>query len=489
MFHVTAHQQLTFMKKLLVVLTLVLTLTPSRAQVQTFSAPGVDTVLTGQWTATVMGSLGQFIRVVLDVTRYTDGPCDAYFSIPLRGRIQNRFSSVSCDGATFMAASDTLGFRFEGTIRDESVLEGTWTDNRTSAWVQFRKLRPVQRTQEPGPNPGYAIHHFDVVNRDGGARFGATLTAPDTTGRWPLIVFISDRGRHDRNASEESGHKPFLVLAHMVTTQGYATVRFDDRHLNLTDDAQEPTTTDVADDVLHVIKRLTRFPWVDTSNIILIGHGEGGIAASLVGTLRPDVRGIVCAATPAADGEDLLLSQIRAFDKLMRIHDSTTTFTQSIVRAWLDIIESDPDDAGVTIRIGAYMDSVMQKASPAELNNPVITPFRRTSWPTYVRSVLIPWLRSYDNLEPEDLLKICRIPTLALLAAQDRFVPCEINETAWKTIAESRSNVTVITIPNVDHRFRPCTTCLPEETEMAAETVAPTAIDSLLLWIRQRTAN
>ncbi|HCN06158.1 MAG TPA: hypothetical protein DIS79_11120 [Bacteroidetes bacterium] len=98
-------------------------------------------------------------------------------------------------------------------------------------------------------------------------------------------------------------------------------------------------------------------------------------------------------------------------------------------------------------------------------------------------------MRSYDNLEPEDLLKICRIPTLALLAAQDRFVPCEINETAWKTIAESRSNVTVITIPNVDHRFRPCTTCLPEETEMAAETVAPTAIDSLLLWIRQRTAN
>lgn len=489
MFHVTAHIHLTFMKKLFVILTLVFILTPFKAHTQTFSAPGVDTVLTGQWTATVMGSLGQFIRVVLDVTRYTDGPCDAYFSIPLRGRIQNRFTSVTCEEAKFMATSDTLGFRFEGTVRDESILEGTWTDNRTSAWVQFRKLRPVERTQEPGPSPGYTVHHFDVVNRDGGARFGATLTAPDTTRKWPLVVFISDRGRHDRNAAEESGHKPFLVLAHMLTMQGFATVRFDDRHLNLAEGAQEPTTTDVADDVLHVIGRLPRFPWVDTSKIVLLGHGEGGIAASLVGTLRPSIRGIICAATPAADGEDVLLSQIRAFDKLMRIHDSATTFTQTIVRTWLDFVEADPDDAGVTIRIGAYMDSVMQKASESELTNPVITPFRRTTWPTYVRSVLIPWLRSYDNLEPEDLLKICRIPTLALLAAQDRLVPCDINVSAWKAIADSRSNVELITIPNADHRFRPCTTCLPEETEMAAETVAPAAIDSLLVWIRQRTAN
>lgn len=489
MFQVPTYPSLPTMKKLLVILAIVASVAPSKAQTDVLSAPGIDTVMTGQWTATVMGALGQFVRVILDVTRYEDGPCDAYFSIPFRGRVQNRFSSVSCDGPRFAAHSDTLGFHFEGQIRDTSLLEGTWTDNRSSSWVQFRKIRAVRRIQEPDTTPGYAIHNFDVVNRDAGSRFGATLTAPDTTGTWPVIILLSDRGRQDRNASEESGHKPFLVLAHMLTTQGFATARFDDRHLTHAEDALEPTPTDVADDVLHVITRLARFPWVDTSKIILIGHGEGGIAASLLGTLRPDIRGIVCAATPAADGEDVLLSQISAFDNLMRIHDSTTTFTKTIVRKWLDFVESDPDDAGVTIRMGAYMDSVMQKATQDQLHNPAVSPFRRASWPTYARTVLIPWLRSYDNLEPEELLKICRTPTLALLAANDRNVPCSVNEAAWKAIAEARTNVEVITIPDVDHRFRPCTTCLPEETEMAAETFSPAAIESLLQWVRQRTAN
>ncbi|RPI68291.1 MAG: hypothetical protein EHM43_05300, partial [Ignavibacteriae bacterium] len=219
------------MRYVVVIVMIVLTAPLLRAQFSTIQGSAtMDTLISGNWRGTVVSAQGLRFELLLRVTAYKDGPCEVLFDIIDQQQFGRRFSWCSIQNGHVLLNIDSSNSSFEGMlIPSELSIVGTWRQARTTAPVRFRKIVPMVRPQEPQGSKAYAEQSFTAINRAGGVTLGGTLVTPTGSGPFPLFVFASDRGHQDRNATDPSGHRPFLVLAHYFAEQGWASLRLDDR--------------------------------------------------------------------------------------------------------------------------------------------------------------------------------------------------------------------------------------------------------------------
>ena len=119
-------------------------------------------------------------------------------------------------------------------------------------------------------------------------------------------MLITGSGPQNRD-EEILGHRPFLVLSDYLTRQGIAVLRVDDRGMGgSTGNFSQATTEDFAGDVLSGVEYLKSRKEIDSNQIGLIGHSEGGLIAPIVAVKSPDVAFIVMMAAPGLTGEEIL---------------------------------------------------------------------------------------------------------------------------------------------------------------------------------------
>ena len=87
-------------------------------------------------------------------------------------------------------------------------------------------LRLPPQAQEPKPPFPYRIE--DVTYPGQGVDIAGTLTRPEGPGPFTAVVLLTGSGAQNRD-EELFGHKPFLLLADVLTRAGYAVLRVDDR--------------------------------------------------------------------------------------------------------------------------------------------------------------------------------------------------------------------------------------------------------------------
>lgn len=466
---------------------------PSRMGAQTIVVPfeqQLDSSLSGSYSGDIFLSTGARSRVIVHIVSYINGPCDATWDAPNFGWIGSRFSTVSCVDGKILLQSDSGDVAVEVTHDPvQRQLVGSWVQRKTNSPVTLRKLYEATRIQEPGETPPYVAESFRIPNRPAGVVVGGELTYPDTLGRYPLVILAGDRGQTDRVARGKHGHALYLVLASLFAQRNIATIRIDDRGTGQTTGfGNELSIDDEASDISAVLEAMWIHPRIDTSRIVIVGHGEGGLAAAIVARRYPNrVRRIALMATPMLSGKETLVEQIKARELSRGTDAELVGVASGLVAAWCDVAlaSTNTDDQSITPRLLSIADSVLMNRPDVALRYPMVRQLQRPGRELYMQSTLIPWLRSYLWYSPMDYLAVPR-PTLALFAERDIEVPGEVHAAAFRALGQRRSTVSDWLwelVPQTNHMFQPCDDCTDDEMARTSETIRSEVVVRLATWV------
>ncbi len=149
----------------------------------------------------------------------------------------------------------------------------------------------------------------EVVFTNGDTRLAGTLTLPDKRGGHPAIVMKAGSGPLNRD-EEYLGFKPFKIIADHFTRQGIATLRYDSRGVGgSTGNVWLSTFPDFANDVMAAIDCLQNRSEINSSQIGVCGHSEGGFVAPLCASNSDDVAFIILISGGGVSGEKGILAQ------------------------------------------------------------------------------------------------------------------------------------------------------------------------------------
>ncbi|KIG17282.1 Hydrolase, alpha/beta fold family protein [Enhygromyxa salina] len=142
-------------------------------------------------------------------------------------------------------------------------------------------------------------------------------------GARPAVLFVGGAGPQDRRGIVP--HSPVDIGSHelqdLLAAAGFAVLRVDDRGVGQSGIGDDPNPGFAAliDDARRALAALAGLPQVDPSRIIIIGHGEGALVASILaaeGTRargrKRAVAGLVLLAAPARNLRELVYDEIRA---------------------------------------------------------------------------------------------------------------------------------------------------------------------------------
>ncbi|MFO0726756.1 MAG: alpha/beta fold hydrolase [Myxococcota bacterium] len=146
--------------------------------------------------------------------------------------------------------------------------------------------------------------------RDG--TLAGALSVPEGGGKpAPLVIFISDRGEHDRSGFLGTlDYGTWEIFDHLAD-HGVAVLRLDDRGTGAsvtTLEEKDISASVLANDARTAIDSLARNPAIDPDRIFLMGHGFGGwIAMSIAPKVH--LAGLILMSTPSRGLSELLGSE------------------------------------------------------------------------------------------------------------------------------------------------------------------------------------
>lgn len=144
----------------------------------------------------------------------------------------------------------------------------------------------------------------------GNVSIGATVSCPDDGRKYPAVVLIMGTGKTDRDGNEK-GFKTDLYknFAGMFSEYGFVSVRYDKRGTFKTKgDFNTAGLNDLVDDAVSVIRYTKSLPYVDEARVIVCGHSEGAMIATLFSP-KEDTAGLLLLGGAATCMKDALLYQ------------------------------------------------------------------------------------------------------------------------------------------------------------------------------------
>ena len=311
-----------------------------------------------------------------------------------------------------------------------------------------------------------------------------TLAIPSKDGIFPAVVLISGNGEHNRN--EEFGKfKPFLDISNYLTKQGIAVLRYDKRGVEeSTGNYDSANSFDFANDVTSAINYLLTREEINSNEIGLIGHSEGGLIAPIVASQSSNVAFIVSLAGPSLSGDKILLSQQKAIALAKGTDKSEVKKNQKLNRDAFEIVKLYKDKDTLRKRMNEYIEKISLN-DPDKPENMTYDEYVNTQ----VNGILRPWMVNFLRFNPEKYIEQVQVPVLALNGTKDLQVLASENLPEWKRILESSGNkaVTIKELQNLNHLFQTCDTGLPDEYEKLNESFSDLAMNEISKWIKKQT--
>lgn len=445
--------------------------------------PHYDSTASGEYSGSVISNRGLRFLLIVHLRVSGDGTVQATYDVPDQQAYGLRFTSASITNSRLQLVNDSAGAYFEGLFDPHNgTIAGTWTERLSLSPLTLRKTVAPKRFQQSVEGLNYVAQQI-VVN-DSSHAFGrtGTLILPDTVRRWPLFILISDHGYQDQDATDQTGHKPFLVMAQMLARRQWASLRCEDRKDEAEYDDHDSRTAHAAE-MIGLIKQIRDNENIDTSRIFIIGHGEGGLVGALVSKLSPGlVRGVIYAATPAVPGMDLLPEMVASSERLYGTDDEVITVVVQMLRLWLDVVASVKDRRKASQRIAVLADSVIKEHEDVITKFPLAARLMNPDRDVYINQTLYPWLYSYADLNPMPILSEIPVPFLALLAERDVHVPSKLNLSAWQSVPRTDPRSDVRLVVGVNHNFQSCEDCTLEEASTNPETIKIEVLWDIVEW-------
>ena len=452
------------------------------------------------WNGTMQAG---FQKLVMQFRIYSDST----------GKLTAFMDSVSQKAGGFKAEVETAGnnlildvgslkSKFAGEKNaDGTELIGKWTQGATYELKMKRVELPAdsksfspKRPQTPsGPFP-YDSIDVTFKNKTAKIDLSGTLTYPKSSKPMAVAILISGSGPQDRDETL-LGHKPFAVLADFLTREGVAVLRYDDRGVGKsTGDFNTATSKDFSSDVEAAIDFLKMESKIDPNQIGLIGHSEGGLIAPGVAAKRSEVAWVVLMAGTGVNGKEILFSQGQLIvaanggdAKALR----TQKTIQEVAFEQVKNLAPGADTSEVVEECAAKV--IAQIASAGDVPEGLEGEGFKSAMLDAARGVLqtvnTPWMRYFLTYEPGPALEKTMCPVLAINGDKDLQVDSKLNLPMIEQalLKSGNKDVSIQTLPGLNHLFQTCSTGSPSEYETIEETLSPLFLKAVGNWIKQHT--
>ena len=449
-----------------------------------------DPSISGPWHGEIelpsqMGKLQVMIEL-----RQEDGTWKGDIDIPAQGAKDLPLDGITVDGSKvkFSIAGIPGAPTFDGTLADGEI-RGTFSQGGAS--MPFRLERgaaeaeALHRPQEPKPPFPYTAEEVAYANGD--AKLAGTLTIPAGPGPFPAVLLITGSGAQDRDESI-AGHKPFLVLADHLSRNGIAVLRVDDRGVDgSSGGGAGATTADLAQDALAGVRFLKQHAKIAPERIGLIGHSEGGLVAPLAASQSPDVAFIVLLAGTGVPGREVLARQLEAIARTGGLPEDRIKIEVDRQQRLIRALETGKDPAALEASLREAAKANVAAMSEEEVK---MGGGAKAMIEGQVKALGDPWLRYFVNYDPRPALRKVKVPVLALNGTLDlQVIPDQNLPEIEKALKEAGNpDVTLRTLPGLNHLFQPAKTGSPGEYAMIETTLDPSVLDLVTRWIQERFA-
>ncbi|MGX5654492.1 alpha/beta hydrolase family protein [Geodermatophilus nigrescens] len=287
-----------------------------------------------------------------------------------------------------------------------------------------------------------------------------TLTLPGTAGPAPAVLLAPGSGPLDR----DSDHRRMRFgvtrdLAHALDAAGLASLRYDKRGVGGSPgDWRRAGFTDNADDLLRALDTLAARPEVDGSRIVLAGHSEGALLATMAaGTAGARVAGVVLLAGSATPGDALLRWQARQIAPTL----------PAPVRGLLRLLRTDLER-----KVAANHERIRATTGDVARIGGVRLNAR--------------WHREFLAYDPRGDLARIPVPVLAVTGGKDLQVPAADLDTIAATVA---GPATTLRPPDLTHTLRrqPGPASLRAYRRELRQPVDRAVLDAVTSWCRAVT--
>lgn len=427
------------------------------------------------------------LRVIFKIMKNTDGSLTATMDSPDQGAKDIPVDQVTFKDNVVCLEAKMIGLVYEGQLSSDGLkISGTFKQGPTELPLNLERDYIYIATKPQEPKKPYPYNEVEVsyMNEEDGVKLAGTLTIPQGEGPFTAVLLITGSGAQDRDESL-LGHKPFLILADYLTRQGIAVLRVDDRGIGGTNgDFLNSTSADFAKDVFAGVEFLKSRQDVDSSQIGLIGHSEGGLIAPMVAVRSEDVGFIVLMAGPGIPGDQISYLQTELINRGSGVSEDVIQKTRSQQEQMFKILNEAADNKVAAEKLRAYLSEAVQDLTEEERE-------QIGDIDLYIDMQLmqVPWLRFFVSYDPVPTLRKVKCPVLAINGAKDVQVPPKENLQAIEAALKAGGNTdyTVIELPDLNHLFQTCETGLPTEYGSIQETISPVALKTIGDWILQHT--
>jgi pimeloyl-ACP methyl ester carboxylesterase len=409
-----------------------------------------QTSISGDWEGAI-NIQGQQLKVVFHIEGES-GSYSGKLDIPQQGamglnltRIEQKEDSVFFTFFTGQGNGD-----FEGVLESDSLITGMYKQGMSAFPFELEKQ---SASDEPEKILGAGK---ELIIPAGAVEIAGTLVTPKNSGNSPVVIMISGSGAQDRN-SDVFGFKIFAEMAEHLKQHGISSFRYDDRQIGRsTGNFSDATLNMLASDVNAIIDYLNDLEKESFSEIILIGHSQGGVVAGKVADENQEVDKLILMASTGVSLKEVLRSQVKqAYGE--GVHPDHAVEKEITLRE--ELMVAIRDDENVEIARQNYMDqyrSMIESLPESQKAGiPDIDAFVNQQVDQLVAVYGSPQVKSLLFYDPAEDLKELDIPVLVLFGGKDTQVTEELNRKPIESALEKAGvSYEVEVFPNANHLFQ-----------------------------------
>lgn len=287
-----------------------------------------------------------------------------------------------------------------------------------------------------------------------------TLTLPVGEGPFPAVVLVHGSGTHDRN-STIGGAKPFRDLAVGLASQGIAVLRYDkityEHTFKISMQPKFTLKNESVDDALLAVQLLADNPHIESSQIFVAAHSQGGFAMPLMieNDKNHNIAGTILLSAPSSKFTSVLVEQQGELIKRVKQLGLDATPYEQQAAQWT-AITSIVDDPKYSVD-----------------NIPNQFPLQPAYW----------WFEQ-KNYVPSELAKEQSGPLLILQGENDWQVTTKQFE-GWKEALKDRKDTEFKSYPKVTHLLSEYDGISIGSEYVQPSNVSKIIIDDIVRWINK----
>lgn len=444
--------------------------------------------LRGKWNGSIIIKQKPGPAIALEIDKDINGFLKVLLHSPGQKSFNIKADSVKLTGDSLFVLIKGLNVALNLTS-DGDTLKGLFAQGPgVSVPVEFRKVdefpfKVLQRPQEPKEPYSYISENIEFKSFDN-VKIRGTITRPREEGKLPAVVLISGSGASDRDQTI-FGHKTFLVLSHLLTKNGYAVLRFDDRGAGESEgDFSKTTIMDHAQDASAAVSYLLSRAEIDPKRIGLIGHSLGGDIAPAASLINPDISFMVLMAASTLPLKDVIIEQCDSIYSKMGVSKGAVELNREILETLFTTINQQHDLG----KIKEIAQDAINRYNPrlAEISEAdmrvlgIKAPINIAAY----SKLLIPFMKYDLFYNPAETLERVNIPVFAINGDMDVQVASHNLDKISSILAKRGNRHNRVTLyKGVNHLMQNCKTGRVDEYGQIEETFSEEIAHDISEWI------